>query len=892
MSNRRPHSIVRPPSEDAFVLSDAYRADVRARAYISKKGYTIPKSVLHPDDLKTLYRELTMVPVKHGAGASYGAGGDDDDAFPVYRENANKIYLPRFYGIERYGGYPDAPTPEQPRPSPIHCPFEKPLRDYQEKVVETYLNHVHVDVDKPRVHDESKGGILTLGCGMGKCMAKDTAILMYDGTVKAVQDVVVGDQLMGDDSTPRNVLTLARGRETMYRVHDIHGEGYTVNASHILSLKYGSPLQLNRVVDVPVLEYLKRVEMCRYRAVGALYGYRVPVSFPAIEVEVDPYWMGIWIGGGGTPPSFVRHRRRLHDESASYHTDSETETETDNDDSDQEMNDWLHRQRQDPNRVPTYIPYVYKCNSHENRLALLAGILDSAGVYHHQHYCYKISYERTVPPGSVSSDERNVILLRLIKNTMYLARSLGMAAVRLHSDQMIMILYGTGLDDIPVRCHTMDGYDRRPRWDSLKYSIRLEKLPEDDYYGFEIDGNRRFLLGDFTVTHNTVISIKIISALALKTLIVVHKEFLMNQWIERLQEFLPSARIGKIQGPVFDSAGKDVVIGMLQTLYDRDFPDKAFDDFGLLVFDEVHRSASSQFSRALLRIQPPYMLGVTATLERKDGLTKLIHMFMGPVVYAQTQSDRALPADMTVVVRAMTFTTQDSDFNHVVTDFRGNPQFSTMISKLCAYNRRTQFIVNVLEDLVAETPDAQILVLGHNRCLLTDVFAAVAHRGFAEPGMYVGGMKQADLDVSSKKQVVVSTFSMSSEALDIPTLQILVMMTPKTDIVQVVGRIFRAKHTQKIIVDIVDRHDVFQNQWRKRRAYYKKCGYMIQTADSAQYARDFADPAVWTTVHDPARPGRGGRGKKTAAKDSDSDNEEGSDTRNCMIPFVDDGIEP
>jgi hypothetical protein len=438
----------------------------------------------------------------------------------------------------------------------------------------------------------------------------------------------------------------------------------------------------------------------------------------------------------------------------------------------------------------------------------------------------------------------------------------------------------------------MDGYDRRPHWDSLKYSIRLEKLPEDDYYGFEIDGNRRFLLGDFTVTHNTVISIKIISALALKTLIVVHKEFLMNQWIERLQEFLPSARIGKIQGPVFDSAGKDVVIGMLQTLYDRDFPDKAFDDFGLLVFDEVHRSASSQFSRALLRIQPPYMLGVTATLERKDGLTKLIHMFMGPVVYAQTQSDRALPADMTVVVRAMTFTTQDSEFNHVVTDFRGNPQFSTMISKLCAYNRRTQFIVNVLEDLVAETPDAQILVLGHNRCLLTEVFAAVAHRGFAEPGMYVGGMKQADLDASSKKQVVVSTFSMSSEALDIPTLQILVMMTPKTDIVQVVGRIFRAKHTQKIIVDIVDRHDVFQNQWRKRRAYYKKCGYMIQTADSALYARDFADPAVWTTVHDPRQPGRRGNHLHTAKESDSDDDKKGSDIGSCMIPFVDDGIEP
>ena len=119
----------------------------------------------------------------------------------------------------------------------------------------------------------------------------------------------------------------------------------------------------------------------------------------------------------------------------------------------------------------------------------------------------------------------------------------------------------------------------------------------------------------------TVMALKIISLVKKKTLIIVHKEFLMNQWIERAAEFLPSAKIGKIQGPVFDVEGKDVVIGMLQTLYDRALPENAFDCFGLTIIDEVHRIGSEQFSKTLLRVVSPNMLGISATVDRKDKLT-------------------------------------------------------------------------------------------------------------------------------------------------------------------------------------------------------------------------------------------------------------------------------
>jgi superfamily II DNA or RNA helicase len=310
----------------------------------------------------------------------------------------------------------------------------------------------------------------------------------------------------------------------------------------------------------------------------------------------------------------------------------------------------------------------------------------------------------------------------------------------------------------------------------------------------------------------------------------VHKEFLLNQWVERIQEFMPTAKIGRIQGPVFDSAGKDIVIGMLQTLYDRDFPEGAFDDFGLTIVDEVHRIGSCQFSKALLRIQTPYMLGVTATLERKDGLTKVIHHFIGPTVYsdpAGLQSD-----DGSVLVRGIEFISHDAEFNHVVTDYRGNTQFSTMITKLCSHAPRIQFLVQTLTGLVHETPDAQILVLGHNRCLLVSIHDALVAGNIATVGYYLGGMKQAALEASTEKQIILASYAMASEGFDHKNLSILVMITPKTDIVQSVGRIFRQKHARPLIVDIVDKHETFQNQWRKRRAYYKKCGFRIHLSSN------------------------------------------------------------
>jgi superfamily II DNA or RNA helicase len=167
------------------------------------------------------------------------------------------------------------------------------------------------------------------------------------------------------------------------------------------------------------------------------------------------------------------------------------------------------------------------------------------------------------------------------------------------------------------------------------------------------------------------------------------------------------------------------------------------------------------------------------------------------------------------------------EFNEVACDYRGNVMYSTMITKLCAFTRRTEFILGILQEMMVENPTQQIIVLAHNRSLLTYMHNAVAVRGFATVGYYVGGMKELALKESEGKQVIMATYSMAAEALDIKTLTTLIMATPKTDIEQAVGRILRQRHGNPVVVDILDSHTPFRNQWNKRKAFYRKQGYSI-----------------------------------------------------------------
>jgi superfamily II DNA or RNA helicase len=343
----------------------------------------------------------------------------------------------------------------------------------------------------------------------------------------------------------------------------------------------------------------------------------------------------------------------------------------------------------------------------------------------------------------------------------------------------------------------------------------------------------------------TILSLNIISQLQKKTLIIVHKEFLMNQWIERMEQFLPSARIGKIQGQIIDIDNKDIVIGMLQSLSMKEYPQSIFESFGLTIIDEVHHISSEVFSNSLFKINTKYMLGLSATMNRKDGTSHVFKMFLGDVIFKGKREE-----EFEVIVRAIEYQVNDDEFNEVKYDYRGNPAYSTMISKLCEYNRRSEFILKILIDLLEENENQQIMILGHNKNLLKYLHDAISHRNISTVGYYVGGMKEKALKESETKKVIIATYAMAAEGLDIKSLTTLIMATPKTDIEQSIGRILREKHSNPIVVDIVDSHELFKNQWKKRKTFYKRENYKIIYTTSLNYNKN-TNSSNWIVQNNP-----------------------------------------
>lgn len=397
----------------------------------------------------------------------------------------------------------------------------------------------------------------------------------------------------------------------------------------------------------------------------------------------------------------------------------------------------------------------------------------------------------------------------------------------------------------------------------------------------------------------TLVANYLMSQLRRKTLIVVHTEFLMGQWQENIERALPHARIGTIQGEKVDITDKDIVIGMLQSLSQKNYPQEVFNQFGLLIIDEVHHISSEVFSRILAKITTKYSLGLSATMDRADRTTWVIKAYMGDIVYSIKKRE----IDYGVVVRGIEYRVPDVVYANVKHDFKGNPLYSCMITAVCEHQPRSDFIVDQILGALVENPKQQIMVLAHNRALLEYFHRAIRQRSgelhermrsaaaddtVIHPvidekvgnlvGYYLGGMKMADLKISEGKTVILATYAMAAEALDIKTLTTLFLATSKSNVIQSIGRILRDKNeSSPVVYDIIDTHPVFKNQWaRKRIPFYRGEKYQIMLRRAGQTDFEVLDG------------GRGKGGKKGAAAvaydDDDDDNKGGIKDRSvCMF---------
>ena len=371
----------------------------------------------------------------------------------------------------------------------------------------------------------SPKGILILGVqGCGKCHAIDTPILMHDGSVKRVQNIKAGDLLMGPDSRPRTVQSIMEGRGEMYRVSPMKGEAYTVNADHILSLRVSGytpkhkkfkDADANGLINLSVTDYLKR-SPCFHQAA---MGWRIGVDFPAQSVPLDPYFLGLWLGDGDSclpnittmDPEIaayleiiaaqygVRVRSGVTKGRATHYCLSAGQLGG-------VPNPLTCLLRQLDVAGNKHIPHSYKANSREIRLQVLAGIIDTDGHQHGNTY------------DLIQKNET------LAWDIVFLARSLGLAAYLTsceksctylglkRSGHYFRVSISGDTDQIPVRIVHKKCAVRRQRKNVLNVGITVSPVGVGEYYGFELDGDGLFLLGDFTVTHNSL-SAKAIASL-------------------------------------------------------------------------------------------------------------------------------------------------------------------------------------------------------------------------------------------------------------------------------------------------------------------------------------------------------------------------------------------
>ena len=516
---------------------------------------------------------------------------------------------------------------------PPPAPKGMQMRPYQTECIGAVLNG----------WVEYKRQLAVLATG---CHAKGTLIMLADGRTKLVEDVVVGDRLMGWDNTPRTVLRLARGRQEMARIVPVKGEPFVVNLDHILTLvrtqrsselKY--PSHRSAVVDVSVRDWLgwSRTGKHLHKLL------RQGIELHPVAHTISPYFIGAFLGDGHckqyrscrwmtTIPVMVTTGdqeiiRACEAEAERWACGVRTAPNSEN-----SVNVFLgaSKPRGRGHRNPLsqelvrlgiavdgsvkFIPDAYKFTDTGTRLEVLAGLLDTDGHLAHGIFDY-ISQSK-----------------RLAEDVVWLSRSLGLAAYMKPCEKRDQ--HGNGgtyyrvcisghVDMIPTRIPRKQAKPRLQKKDVLRTGFSVELLPADDYYGFSIEGDGRFLLGDFTVTHNCGKTI-VFSELARieatnggKVLILAHTDELIEQARDKFTK-LSGLRTAKEKADEYAGRWDKVVVGSVQTLC-RDARLKSFTPrhFSLIIVDEAHHALAASYQKILTYFDTR-ILGVTATADRSD----------------------------------------------------------------------------------------------------------------------------------------------------------------------------------------------------------------------------------------------------------------------------------
>jgi DNA repair protein RadD len=500
------------------------------------------------------------------------------------------------------------PTPPSEAKTGPSVDFNNPsLRPYQRDLIVRFWGEIEAGRRKV---------LAVLPTGGGKCLGRGTPVLMFDGTIKPVELVVPGDLLMGPDSQPRRVSSTTDGWGPLYRVRPTKGEPWVCNDVHILSLVHTVS---GEVIDIEAREYANKTKTFRreHKQFQPPNGVDFPVQ---CALPVDPYFIGLWLGDGtkalhgvGISKPDPEVLATCMDVAATWGCAVRTRISA----SGGCPTHTLVTLQERANPLLTAMRGIVsdgrpaeklRTASREERKAILAGLIDSDGYVHHGH---------------VEIAQKNTHIADLVA---FIARSLGFKVT-----QSVKVVNGTDYQrmclsgdfgDLPMRIPRKKMEARRQKKCATRTGITLEPIGDGEYFGFEIDGDRRFLLGDFTVTHNTHLCSEIIDQAlqkGMRVLFLAHRRELISQ----ASKTLHAAHLdhGIIQAGFSARMWEKLQVASIQTVHARAFRSSAIDlpEFDLIVIDEAHRSTARSYKDVVKAYPQAILLGLTATPCRGDG---------------------------------------------------------------------------------------------------------------------------------------------------------------------------------------------------------------------------------------------------------------------------------
>jgi intein/homing endonuclease len=746
-----------------------------------------------------------------------------------YRDGKKVIRVPRGL-VNKYGKGKDI-IDEREEGKKVDFKFKLKLGPTEDRE-EDQVDFVDAVV---KATEKRTGAIGQASPGYGKSLRMDATLWTEHGPIQ-MKDVVVGSRIYGKDGKLHNVVGVyPQGELDSYKVTFSDGSSIECCMEHLWTVQHTKDrrkgtgkwetMSLKEIVQKGLLEkdghkrwYIPMTEA---------------IEFPKKTLDVDPYVLGCLIADGcfvGTSVRFSSSEEDIQTKFLNKLPEGCSLSPSGN------GKDWY---------VTGFMPYArklgldwkrsyeksvpkdYKYASKEDRLSLLQGLFDCDG---------SVTCKGKQLEYSTTSEQ-------LAKDVQFLVESLGGSA-RLTSrtttytykeekhdgriSYRLFVKMPVGIMPFTSEKHAKR-YKVTGKYPVCRSIVSVEPAGRHEMQCIAIDSEDSLYLTDHCiVTHNTLCALASVARLGRTTAVLVHKSFLMNQWVERIQEAfdIDPKDIGIVQQDVCDYKGKKIVLIMAQSLLSsREYPEDMYSYFGTVVVDEVHRFGAVEFRKAITKFPAKYRIGVTATPKRKDGLEEVFFMHIGEIAFVGAK--RSLTAKIQYVNANMVIT---DSMRRGMLNWKKQYDMNKVTQYIVDCETRNRQIVKLLID--ALKAGRKVMVLSSRRehlNVLHDMFAietAKQQVRFTQ-GFYVGGMAEKDLRITATRHLILATFQMAQEGLDIPELDTLFLATPKGDIVQAVGRILR-KHDGKkapMVLDILDNDiPLCANLAKKRAKQYREMG--------------------------------------------------------------------